>query len=372
VTSVLAMPGAKVQPSRLRFARMLRGLRQVQLAEAIDVSASAVSQFEAGTASPDPRTLERIALTLGCNPDFFARPMARDVGDPFFRSRRAATKLERDQARAYALAISEIATLLEYEVEFPDLVLVPGLARLPESATSEQIEAEAAGLRAAWGLPGGPIANVVRILESRGAVVVAMGAFEHVDAFSLRADPRPVVVLCSDRGSAARRRFDAAHELAHLVLHDRPEEANKLQEKQAHNFAAAFLMPTEEVDPWLPRRGNQLDLLEDGSAVWGVSMQALLYRAKTIGTIGESSYQRTMRRMSAAGWRTKEPVEIGPPEVPGLLRLAVDALPDAGSSLSQIAAAFGVPSERLKRMLRLPEEAGGLGQVAYLPRAATA
>ena len=46
-------------------------------------------------------------------------------------------------------------------------------------------------------------------------------------------------------------------------------------------------MPAEEVDPWVPRRGNQLDLLEDGSAVWGVSMQALLYRAKTIGTIGE-------------------------------------------------------------------------------------
>lgn len=42
-------------------------------------------------------------------------------------------------------------------------------------------------------------------------------------------------------------------------------------------------------------------------------MQALLYRAKTIGTISEDSYQRTTRRMSAAGWRTKEPVEIPPP-----------------------------------------------------------
>ncbi|MFL5901777.1 MAG: helix-turn-helix domain-containing protein [Solirubrobacterales bacterium] len=366
------MPGAKVQPARLRFARMLRGLRQVQLAEAIDVSSSAVSQFEAGTATPDPQTLERIALTLGCTPDFFARPMGQDVEEPFFRSRRAATKLERNQARSYALAVSEIATLLEHEVEFPDLVLKRGLVRLPEDAPVEQVEVEAAGLRAAWGLPGGPISNVVRIIESRGAVVVAMGAFEHVDAFSLRADPRPVVVLCSDQGSAARRRFDAAHELAHLVLHDQPVEANKLQEKQAHNFAAAFLMPAEEVDPWLPRRGNQLDLLEDGSAVWGVSMQALLYRAKTLGTISEDSFQRTMRRMSAAGWRTKEPVEIGPPEVPSLLRLAVNALPDAGSSLGRIAAAFGIPVERLKRMLRLPEEAGEMGRVAYLPSVVSA
>lgn len=351
---------------------MLRGLRQVQLAEAIEVSSSAVSQFEAGVATPDPQTLERIALTLGCTPDFFVRPMKQEPEEPFFRSRRIATKLERDRARSYALAVSEIAALLEQEVEFPDLLLKRKPGCLPEDAPTPRVEAEAANLRAAWGLPGGPISNVVRIIESRGAVVVAMGAFEHVDAFSVRADPRPIVVLCSDKGSAARRRFDAAHELAHLFLHAQAAEANKHQERQAHNFAAAFLMPAEEVDPWLPRRGNQLDLLEDGSAVWGVSMQALLYRAKTLGTISEDAYRRTMRRMSAAGWRTKEPVEIGPPEVPSLLRLAVNALPDAGSSLSRIAASFGIPVERLKRMLRLPEEMGELGQVTFLPKSVPA
>lgn len=130
-------------------------------------------------------------------------------------------------------------------------------------------------------------------------------------------------------------------------------------------------MPADEVDPWLPRGANDLDLLERGSAVWGVSMQALLFRARTLGTLSEDAYRKTMRRMSAAGWRTKEPVEIGPPEVPELLRMAVEALPEAGSSLPEIASSFGVPAARLTRMLRLPEEVTGGGQVAELkPQAA--
>jgi Zn-dependent peptidase ImmA (M78 family)/transcriptional regulator with XRE-family HTH domain len=364
------MPGAAFRPDRLRYARLLRGLRQNQLAEQIEVSSSAVSQFEAGTSAPDPTTTERIALVLGCTPDFFTRPLQGQADEPFFRSRRAASKLERESARAYALAISEIAALLDESVEMPSLAVRRPTETLAPDTPQSVIEGRAADLRRSWGLPPGPVPNVVRLIESRGVVVVAMGAFEHVDAFSLRAVPRPVIVLCSDHGNAARRRFDAAHELAHLVLHNHPAEANRAQETQAHGFAASFLMPAEEVDPWLPRSSGQLDLLEDGSTIWGVSMQALLFRARTLGTLSEDAYRRTMRRMSAAGWRTKEPVEIGPPEIPSLLRLAVTALPEAGTSVKVIAERFGVPLERLKRMLRLPEETGELGELAYFSQAA--
>jgi Zn-dependent peptidase ImmA (M78 family) len=113
---------------------------------------------------------------------------------------------------------------------------------------------------------------------------------------------------------------------------------------------------TGEIDPWLPRRSNELELLEEASRTWGVSMQALLFRARTRGTLSEDAYRRAMRRMSAAGWRTREPVDIGPAEAPELLRRAVEMLPSAGSSLEKIAAEFGVPAARLARMLSVPEE----------------
>jgi len=204
-------------------------------------------------------------------------------------------------------------------------------------------------------------------------LVTAVGSWDpRLDAFSVRTRNRPVVVLCSEEGNAARRRFDAAHELAHLLLHEAAAEANQIQEKQAHRFASALLMPAEEVEPWLPRRSNDFELLEEGSRIWGVSMQALLYRARALGTLSADAYQRAMRRMSAAGWRTREPVEFGPAEAPELLRRAIDTLPAAGVTVSAIAEEFGVPTARLIRMLSLPEDRGDAepARVVALPRVA--
>ena len=171
---------------------------------------------------------------------------------------------------------------------------------------------------------------MVRLLEAGGVITAAVGTFGRVDAFSLRTSTRPVVVLCADRGAAARRRFDAAHELGHLLMHEIPLTANKVQEDQAQRFAAALLMPAGQIDPWLPRRSNELSILEEGSRTWGVSMQALLFRARILGAISEASYRRTQRRMSAAGWRTREPVELGPAEAPELLARAVLTLTRSG------------------------------------------
>jgi hypothetical protein len=67
-------------------------------------------------------------------------------------------------------------------------------------------------------------------------------------------------------------------------------------------------------------------------------------------------YTRAMKRLSAAGWRRREPIEIGPPERPRLLQQAVAALAAAGTSLGQLAEQFGVPEARLGRMLSLPED----------------
>jgi Zn-dependent peptidase ImmA (M78 family) len=114
-------------------------------------------------------------------------------------------------------------------------------------------------------------------------------------------------------------------------------------------------MPAAAVDPWLPRWSNQIALLEEGSRIWGVSMQALLFRARTLGTISEDGFRRAMQRMGAAGWRKREPVELGPPEAPELLRRAVEALGAAGSSLMQVADDLGLPLRRVVRMLSLPE-----------------
>lgn len=317
---------------------------------------------------PSPELLDRLAITLRCRPAFFFRPFPAFALDlPFFRSRRAAPKGERDRALAYAQLIYEIAEVIESYIELPASEVRETFS-MSEGAGLREVEGAAGALRQAWQIQPGPIPNVVRLLEAKGAIAIAVGVFDkRLDAFSLRGRMRPVVVLCSDQGSAARRRFDAAHELAHLVLHAEPSEPNHWQEKQAHRFASSFLLPMDQVEPWLPRKSHELELLEEGSRIWGTSMQALLFRARDVGTLSEDSYRRAMQRLSAAGWRTREPVEMGPAEAPELLQLAAEALASAGGSLEAIAGEVGLPAGRLARMMSLPEDQQeGLAQVIEL------
>jgi Zn-dependent peptidase ImmA (M78 family)/DNA-binding XRE family transcriptional regulator len=343
------------QPPRLRLARKLRGITQKELAQRLEVTPAAISQYESGTYPPTTEMVERLALALKCLPEFFFRPLLADDVPAFFRSLRAAPKAEQERARSYAVVLGEVADVLDVDVELP-AVDVPEL-RIPADAPEDDVEAAAAELRRAWGVEAGPVAHVVRLLEAHGVVVVAVHDFDaRLDAFSLWHGHRPVVVLCSEKGVPKRRRFDAAHELGHLVLHDRGRTGDPVLERQAHRFASALLMPAGEIEEWLPRRPNQIEVLRRASEVWGVSMQALLYRARTLGVMSEAGFTRAMRRMSALGWRTNEPVLAGPEERPSLLGSAVDALRASGGSMQRLASSVGLPEGRLCRMVAVPEE----------------
>jgi Zn-dependent peptidase ImmA (M78 family)/transcriptional regulator with XRE-family HTH domain len=344
------------EPARLRLARKLRGTTQKGLAEAIGVTSAAVSQYESGAHAPSPEVVERLVVALKVLPDFFFRELTVDDEQPaFFRSLRRAPKREQERARSYALIVAEVAELLDVDVELPP-VDIPKLP-IEREASGAEVEAVTAAVRSSWGVEPGPIANVVRLLEAHGVMVVAVGEFDpRLDAFSLWVAGRPIVVLCSDKGVPKRRRFDAAHELGHLVLHQRAHAGDAVLERQAHRFASALLMPADEIEGWLPRRANQIELVRQASEVWGVSMQALLYRARTLGTLSEASYTRAMRRMSAMGWRTDEPVEAGPEEAPTVLTAAIEALRQSQGSTERLAAQVGVPHGRLCRMIAVPEE----------------
>jgi Zn-dependent peptidase ImmA (M78 family)/DNA-binding XRE family transcriptional regulator len=331
-------------PVRLRLARHAAGLRKNQLAQAVGVSPAAVSQYENGTTRPSPAVVARLALALGVPAERFLAgvdlaPVIATTAH--FRSLRATSQLERDQAFAYAVATLDLTRALGRWVKLPDV-------RLPEhsvdtSTPLSHIESIAERVRAECGVAPGPVPNVVRLLESRGIVCTRLPAHSRrVYAFSAPFAPRPVVVLSLDREHRAAARFDAAHELGHLVLHHDAEPGTHLSERQAHTFAAAFLAPREQIIDALPRRVDWAALLEL-KRVWGMSMQALLYRARTIGTISEASYRRAMTEVAKRGWRTNEPGDNGGAEVPALFSRALTMLAGRGVTLADVADAAALP-----------------------------
>jgi Zn-dependent peptidase ImmA (M78 family) len=95
-------------------------------------------------------------------------------------------------------------------------------------------------------------------------------------------------------------------------------------------------MPRDQIVDALPQgRVNWMEMVALKRA-WGVSIQALLYRARTPGTLGEGAYENAMKTMSRRGWRRTEPGYLGRPERPQMLSKAVDALVTAGFTMDDL------------------------------------
>lgn len=307
---------AAFEPVRLRLARELNGWTQAELARRLGLTAQAVSQFEAGTTRPSAETLARMATELGVPRGFFSLELV-ETHEGFFRALRRTSVADRRRARGLAQIAHDWADL--HSGALPPLAL-PSKAPLALDADADDIESAAGRARSDWRLDPGPVGNVVELLEDHGVVVFRLPlSSADVDAFSLPFADRPVVVLCSDKQDRARSRFDAAHELGHLVLHGDQVWGLPEVEKQAHRFAAALLMPREDIVDDLPSRADWPTLFAMKQK-WQVSIAALLMRARDLGKMAPSAYMSAMKLMSARGWRRTEPVPLGAPEEPRLVR----------------------------------------------------
>ncbi|MGI9093404.1 MAG: ImmA/IrrE family metallo-endopeptidase [Mycobacteriales bacterium] len=136
----------------------------------------------------------------------------------------------------------------------------------------------------------------------------------------------------------------------HLVLHTNEDAGTKQAETQAHQFAAAFLMPRHDILHELPQRPDW-DRLLALKAKWQVSLAALLKRASTLETLRPELYTQAMKTMSARRWRTQEPGDLGPPERPTLLARAVEVAGKNGTSLEDLSADRGLPLTDIREML---------------------
>jgi Zn-dependent peptidase ImmA (M78 family)/DNA-binding XRE family transcriptional regulator len=328
--------GSEFDPTRLTLARRLAGLTKRDLAERLQISAPAITQFEAGQTTPRRPLLAQLGLVLGYPVAYFLRPEGRRAGRvdtrSFFRSLRTTRQWERDRAEALAEHVADLIALIGEEIELPELRL-PECAWITSAAVRDDVEQAAELVRREWELPPGPVGHVVRELEAHGIFVCRFGDQEsRVDAFSRWLDDVPLVVLWASKNDKARSRFDASHELGHLVMHPDPEAANPVLERQAHAFAAAFLLPAEQIEQELPRRPPRPADWDDLFATrrhWGVSIAALFRRAHDLGTLSEASFRRSMMQLSKRGMRRDEGDDLGPPERPRLLVQAVDAFADA-------------------------------------------
>lgn len=319
---------------RLTLARQLEGLRKSELAARLGKSSTAVAAWESGAKRPTPTNVAELALSLGVTPGFFS-PRGAITGAgapvPHFRSLRSTSQRARDQAFAYGLLAVDVAEAVEKHVEFPE-VNVPAIEVLADADDTAPEDA-ARQLRREWDLESGPMKHLVRLLETHGVLVVfSPPQTSSVDAYSFESVTRPVVVLNPTKRDYYRQRFDIAHELGHLVMHRDAEPGGRIVEEQANRFAAELLMPEAELHQLLPTSMNARawDTLGSLKEQWGVSIQALLFRARRLGAIGDVTYRNAVITLTQRGWRRQEPGLVTATEQPSLLPTSVALLETAG------------------------------------------
>lgn len=287
-------------PTRLTLARKRRKLTKKALAEAVGVTAHTVLRYEAGEIEPSPETLGRLSAVLGFPSEFFFRPCVDGLPPDAasFRSLRAMSPKERDAALAAGEIAYDFADWIEERFDLPEADLF--------DLDGEEATVAARSLREKWALGERPIKNMVQLLEAKGARVFSLVENTMaVDAFSVWRHDRPFVFLNTMK-SAERSRFDAAHELGHLILHRHKGSQGRTAEDEADLFASEFLMPARDVEATLPRV-HTLNQIIEAKRRWGVSAMALIVRLAKLNILTDWQYRTFAIQATERGYRKTEP-----------------------------------------------------------------
>lgn len=356
-------PGFVAQ--RLTQARKSFGLTGLALAELLDVTPTTISQYEKGKQTPRPEVMTRLCEVFNFPPTFFmSAVLDRGERNIMHRSQSVATKTARDRAEVRFEWFREIVEFLSEYFDYPALNL-PKLA-LPSDfrqLTHDQIEGAAAACRKLWGFGDRPIENVVLAMESNG-IIVARGALgsADLDAFSEQlAGDWAYAFLGVDKGISARSRFDAAHELGHIILHGNVRSGSfnapkdfKVLEQQAHRFAAAFLLPDVAFSQsiWAPT----LDAFRAQKSYWKVSIKGMIVRAHQIGMIDDPQYGRMMINYTRRFKEGEPSDELVASEEPRLIARCFDTLLEEKLlTREQMRAALPFPVNEIESLSSLPK-----------------
>lgn len=343
---------------RLRQARTLALMTKQGLADTVEVSPASIGQYESGVISPRPEVVERLAHALDVPPKFFAagRPFAHlDAADAHFRSLRSTSVGQRAKALAWTEQVWELVHALERRVRLPEVDLPA--AMVVNGAATPQRSAQV--LREHWGLTQAPVAHLTRLAEARGIIVV-LASFADIEeakkisAFSTGKLSRPIIVTPPDRADDVHdHRFNVAHELGHLLMHEDQAHGDMQIEREANQFAAELLLPEAIMRTVLPTRidWSRLDRL---SIEWGVSAKSLVYRGQELGIYSEPTARRAYIRYQMLlneGHFAPQPISQFEGEVPILLTRAFHFAEESGTTVRALAEELGWKPSRVRELL---------------------
>lgn len=301
---------------RLLALRHLLGLHQQTLAEMSGISQPYLSLMERGERPVSDEAVNVLAATTQMPTTFFDVPgTAQGTQAVTFRKLASASAASRDAALARFTEAERIAENLADAVKFR----TPVLPLAEDDLNGDDIERLADETRSYLRLElQDPIRNLTRAMERTGIAFAPLvetgdpdGLMNGHDGISrpTQIRVRPLIGYVPGK-PGDRERFSKGHELGHIVLHSlRPWVLEKIKEREANRFAGALLFP----------KSVAVETLSDSlglngyvtlKAQWGISIQALINRAKDLDLISDSRNKSLWIQLSSKGWRKTEPVAV--------------------------------------------------------------
>ena len=347
---------------RLRVSRAAAGLSLRDLESRIDnrVTAQAISKYERNESMPSSSVLIALAGALDVPVDYLVGDGDLVLESVEFRKKKLTSRRQEAQVEA------KVLQLLERYLTVEELLRLPSVAwdrprEAPWPVLNDPVEAEQAalGLRHRWGLGLEPVPNLVELLEERGIKLLSMDLGD-IDGLTARVRhdrgaPSAVIVVNQEHWGE-RQRFTIAHELGHMVM---DVANNQREEKAAHRFAGAFLMPAETLRAEIGKRRKSMGWSElfELKRIFGVSVQALTYRCRDLGIFSNTLFRLLFDEFERLGWRNppfEEPQTIKQVRPSRFERLCLRALVEGVISESRAAELLGISVHELNRRVEEP------------------
>ncbi len=332
----------KIFAERLKSARLMKGFSLQDLANALSnqLSRQALHRYEKGEVMPDNDKINLLSKALGVNPDYFFRRTKVEIGEIEYRKLskipRKEASIIKEKTKEYLSRYLELEEILGLRVEFEN-----PLKNLAAITSYEQVNIAANQLREYWNLGNGAIFNVVELLEDKNIKVVKLDVNDDFDGLQTFVNGSIPVIAYNvlKINKPDRIRFTLLHELAHLLL-TFGDITLKQKETLCFQFAGAMLLPEKTIKAELGDRRNKLSINELGNIKkqYGISMQAIVMRAKDCGIINEHYTKQFFFFIKQMNWKIDEPFEyLGVEESNRFEQLLFRALVEEQISMSKAA-----------------------------------
>ncbi|MCR5766393.1 MAG: ImmA/IrrE family metallo-endopeptidase [Treponema sp.] len=342
---------------RLKNARVMKGYSMDELVSAMGNSLSkmAISKYEKCQLSPNSSVIISLSKALEQPVDYFFKPFTVRIDSVKFR--KIKSKLGAKQEKSIKENISDLVERYITIEEICNAAVIFNSPFKDKISTSVQVKKAAFDLRELWKIGNDGIVNVIDLLEEHGIKVMEIDAPDSFDGLSSMVNDKYPVIVLNKNFPSERKRFTALHELGHIIL---PFDES-VEEKNEENLCSLFsneMLILESVFKNMfgsSRHDISYQELRAIQMQYGISCDALMYKAKESGIISEQRHKTyCIQKNRIPEFKKRMETSLYPPEESNrFVRLVYNALSNELITTSKAASLLHQSLEQVRGDLAL-------------------